>query len=291
MSAAIQTNRGGICGICFDEFIPGTLQFTHVGGENHDGFHRSCLASWLAINPSCPIDRQRINPANLISRKERIIQKLIPILVNTACATAIGFAAVKVEALVAGVGLGAAIAVWSAALAVSSRPGVRVETFGLEMALGGILVAGARAGAITTGGLGARLGVGRAIGSAIGALGGENLAARAISTALALVERLERVSRITAFVVKLGGAGAAATVLIAGTTGAVGAIGVAGAAGTTVGVVARQTLDYLGVNQMARNNIGLGLSTSALAAFASPRSSIALILGVGGVVSGIFSFI
>ena len=68
----VTTNRGGICAVCQSKFGPLDDQFTHTGGKNHDGFHDTCLETWLDINPTCPIDGQPIDPNSLISLKDRI---------------------------------------------------------------------------------------------------------------------------------------------------------------------------------------------------------------------------
>lgn len=72
MSVVVTTNRGGICSVCQEKFGFFEYQFTHRGGENHDGFHETCLEPWLDVNPTCPIDRQPIDPSSLIFLAERI---------------------------------------------------------------------------------------------------------------------------------------------------------------------------------------------------------------------------
>lgn len=61
----IHTNRKDpICGICFEDFSQNTQQWNHLGGGGHDPFHRECLETWVQESPTCPIDRNPINPAS-----------------------------------------------------------------------------------------------------------------------------------------------------------------------------------------------------------------------------------
>ena len=93
MSGVIETNRGGVCAICQEEFLSGDQQFTHEGGEDHNGFHRECFTVWLRTNPTCPYDRQLISPNSLLSRTDRVMARLGPAFVNAACAAYLGIAA------------------------------------------------------------------------------------------------------------------------------------------------------------------------------------------------------
>ena len=68
MSEVIPTNRGKSCAICQEKFRCGDKQVTHVGGEGHDGFHKS-------RRPNCPLDRQSIDPNSLITRTDWISGK------------------------------------------------------------------------------------------------------------------------------------------------------------------------------------------------------------------------
>jgi len=90
MSMIITTNRGGICGICQNEFGHLDQQITHIGGENHDGFHKTCLAKWVVLNPTCPYDKTPLDPNSLISRTDQIAAKLRPALTNAAYAACFG---------------------------------------------------------------------------------------------------------------------------------------------------------------------------------------------------------
>jgi hypothetical protein len=82
MSAIISINKGGICGICRNDFALGEHQITHVGGEKHEGFHTFCLKPWLEINPTCPLDRETIDKNSLLSRTEKVFQRLKACLVG-----------------------------------------------------------------------------------------------------------------------------------------------------------------------------------------------------------------
>ncbi len=76
MSFAIRTVRGGICGLCHEEFSASDEQYTHVGGERHDGFHKICFINCLNAKAVCPWDGMAVDPTSLTSRTERIMQRL-----------------------------------------------------------------------------------------------------------------------------------------------------------------------------------------------------------------------
>lgn len=84
MSAIISSSRGGMCGICHEEFALFDNQVTHVGGENHDGFHRQCLKNWTLRSPTCPYDRTSIDRSSLTTRTERIMETATQALQRTA---------------------------------------------------------------------------------------------------------------------------------------------------------------------------------------------------------------
>jgi len=96
MAAIIQTTRGGRCGICASDFEPGERQFTHIGGEGHDGFHGRCFLNWLRAHPICPYHDGDVDPSALVPRTERIMAYLKPALENAVYATGIGFIATVV---------------------------------------------------------------------------------------------------------------------------------------------------------------------------------------------------
>lgn len=95
MSAIISTNRGGSCSICVTDFSPTDKQFTHLGGEGHDGFHKDCLKKWSIQKSTCPYNCGTINRNDLLSRTERImahLRKNLKSAVNAAIGTAfLGF--------------------------------------------------------------------------------------------------------------------------------------------------------------------------------------------------------
>ncbi len=90
MAAIVTTQRGGCCGICLEEFVPPELQFTHEGGEGHDGFHKSCLGKWLIHHSTCPLDRQVIDRSSLVSRTDLIRERLKIAMVNASLAVCFG---------------------------------------------------------------------------------------------------------------------------------------------------------------------------------------------------------
>lgn len=64
MASIITNNRpDATCAICLGGFYPGELQYTHVNGVEHDGFHHDCLSELFekAVEqnkvPLCPHDR------------------------------------------------------------------------------------------------------------------------------------------------------------------------------------------------------------------------------------------
>lgn len=73
----VTTDRGGSCSICQEAFSPEDQQFTHVGGEGHDGFHKECLATWLKTKATCPYRCGDINPYPLLSRCDQIKSTLV----------------------------------------------------------------------------------------------------------------------------------------------------------------------------------------------------------------------
>lgn len=77
MSAIVPSTRGGVCGICLEEFKGWGSQVTHEGGEGHDGFHRLCLKRWLEVQTVCPIEGQIINRSSLILTGRELFQDRI----------------------------------------------------------------------------------------------------------------------------------------------------------------------------------------------------------------------
>lgn len=126
MSLIVATNRGGMCSICIEEFGPQDRQVTHVGGENHDGFHEECLKKWLVQNPTCPCDRQPIQKP-LLTRSE----KLVTVLTGAVCGAFFG----TVSSLVARTGV-ARIGVVAGSVLVGVEA-TRVAVISLGMGLPG----------------------------------------------------------------------------------------------------------------------------------------------------------
>lgn len=71
-----QAQESTTCPICLDDIPKGNDIARHSGdlGEKHS-FHRPCLSEWLKVTPTCPIDRQPIDPTGLISQTEFVICK------------------------------------------------------------------------------------------------------------------------------------------------------------------------------------------------------------------------
>lgn len=57
------------CSICLEEFSSVEDQWTHPGGESHP-FHRHCIKTWVQENPTCPNDREPIDPNSVLTRTE-----------------------------------------------------------------------------------------------------------------------------------------------------------------------------------------------------------------------------
>jgi hypothetical protein len=116
------------CGICYGTITREDYKklniWTHVGGENHDPMHKSCLKEWALsrINsgnqPRCPFDFCVLDVSSLTSRAERVFQNLKPCLVDGAFAAVTG--------LMAGAALGVGEAAVAAAVGVVEQ-GVGVE--------------------------------------------------------------------------------------------------------------------------------------------------------------------
>ena len=113
MSSIVATNRGGMCCICWEEFESGEPQFTHEGGEGHDGFHQPCLANWVHQNATCPYDRQPIDLTSLLSRTDgmmTLFRSVWDCAASSACVGAVS-GVMGLTATVAGIALGAGVAV------------------------------------------------------------------------------------------------------------------------------------------------------------------------------------
>ncbi len=140
MSAIISTNRGKSCSICQEKFRCGDQQVTHVGGESHDGFHKSCLARWLAVNPNCPLDRKSIDPNSLTTRTDSITARLRAALANAAYAACFGIPT-AVATAVGAVGSGAVERVIAATAEIAGAAAGRAAGIAAGAAVGGVVVA------------------------------------------------------------------------------------------------------------------------------------------------------
>lgn len=58
------------CGICLEDIESLKDRWTHPGGEQHP-FHPECIKTWVRVNPTCPCDRQPIDPNSVLTRTER----------------------------------------------------------------------------------------------------------------------------------------------------------------------------------------------------------------------------
>ena len=85
MSLVIPSNREGSCGICLDEFST-EARFTHIGGENHDAFHKQCLIQWLKTSDKCPWDQRKIDRTSPMLKRGWMIDRLRPAIINGAIA-------------------------------------------------------------------------------------------------------------------------------------------------------------------------------------------------------------
>ena len=147
-AAIITTNKGGRCGVCQEDFGPRDQQVTHVGGENHDGFHRPCLARWVVQKPICPWDQQAIDPNSLTTRTDRIMARLRPALANAVYAACFGIiagagaGAVGIADLELTVGLAAVIAAQAATMGRLGGAAGIATLAGIAGALGGIRLGG-----------------------------------------------------------------------------------------------------------------------------------------------------
>lgn len=91
MNAVKPSDRLGPCAICFgDEFTSSNPAVTHVGGEAHDPFHKSCLRNWLMYNPVCPLDRMGIDRSSLVSRTDIIGLRFKTAMRNAVLAASFG---------------------------------------------------------------------------------------------------------------------------------------------------------------------------------------------------------
>lgn len=152
MNEIIETNRiGAICAICLEGFIPGEKQYTHKGGENHDGFHKGCLKDALKVNPICPYEKMHINPNSLIPLTERIAATLKLILFNAGCAALLGLG-VSAAATAAGAASAAAGAVSVVGTFLVTGLGEEAAGAGVRATVAAIarvaIVAGVRVGVI-----------------------------------------------------------------------------------------------------------------------------------------------
>lgn len=185
MPIAAMTNRSRICR---ENFNPIDQQFTHIAGEGYDGFHKTCLARWVAQNPTCPYDKQPIDPNSLISLTDRVMERLGPVLVNSAYAALFG--AVITGAVVTGTAVG----VIEGAAAIARVGGTAETKVAAVEAIRGIEAAGAATG----------------VGAAVAAIAGEPtaVAVTAIAvTAIAARAAIARPALVFAGVAGIVGAG------------------------------------------------------------------------------------
>ncbi|MBM3191401.1 MAG: hypothetical protein FJZ63_01940 [Chlamydiae bacterium] len=140
MSAICETNKGGLCAVCFDGFEEGQKQYTHKGknGKNHDGLHEECLKGWLDVSHTCPICREEVDPLSLTSRTEWMMKKFKPALTNAAYAAGGELALLAASGgLVAGAFATASVGTVAASVAGMSFPAA--------LAIGGSVVLSASA--------------------------------------------------------------------------------------------------------------------------------------------------
>lgn len=170
MSMIVETNIGEICTICREEFSPRERKYNHVDENgkpaNHDPFHRSCLAQWIIRHPTCPLDRQLIDPSSLISRTERIMERLRPALVNAAYAAFFGMITGVAGVVSAGIAAPAAVGAAPAAGIAAGIAGAAVRAGGAGAAA--VVAVGAGAG-IAAGAAGAAV---RAVGAGAAGIAG-----------------------------------------------------------------------------------------------------------------------
>jgi hypothetical protein len=293
MTKVIPTERGGVCGICLGDFKPktekgkfwriflavfnckGEEQVTHVGGEGHDGFHKSCLKEWVVWNPTCPFDNQPIDPNSLISRTERIRGRIKPALANAAYAACFGLAATGIAGVAVAGGAAVAGAIAGAAAGAGAVAGAAAGVGAVEGALG--------AGAVGLGTVLAAGAIGKeAVAGAAGAIGAAAVVGAGVAGIVAAVAKEAGVVAVTVAVT------AAETV----TAGVAGAAVVAGAMGID------WILNRREINQIARENITGGMCVGGITTMlASGASTIPFLTAikvnslVGGVAAGIFSLI
>ncbi|MBX7067722.1 MAG: RING finger protein [Parachlamydiales bacterium] len=103
--AQISNIQNPTCPICHDGFNDGQEQWTHEGGENHDPFHKQCLKSWVDINPSCPLDRMKINRISFLPRTARVLGLAQKALRNTVLTATLGAGMIGFGTLGVGVGV------------------------------------------------------------------------------------------------------------------------------------------------------------------------------------------
>lgn len=181
MSAIISSSKGGICAICriqldLNDFEPQNEPVTHIGGENHDGFHKGCLLEWLVKRQICPLDRQPIDPYCELLRSDYLKREIQLVRTNTAYAAGLGGGVALVAEAVAGLvttfGFGETagiFAVAGAAAAIGTAGAVMSKDVG---ALAGLAAAGVLPAVLSM----TTIGKTAATAAAIGALGTAALA-------------------------------------------------------------------------------------------------------------------
>lgn len=250
-----------ICCIGQDDLLIGEERVSHAEGGQH-GFHRDCLVSWLTRKLICPVCRRALDPNSLISRTDRIMERLRLALVNSTYAALFGAAAGVV-------GMGAARA---------------AEIAGAEEAGGAAKIAGTAALVVASAVLGQTARMLRLAGA--GGL--------AIGLAIGLVEAAG-IGTVVVGTVETAGAGAEA-IAIAIAIAAAGTAAIA-AAGAVTGIGINWILDRRRVDQSAHDNIGWGMVTGGLTALcalnaaSSPLTAIAVISIFGGIAAGISSYL
>jgi hypothetical protein len=155
------------CGICYETFTREDYKklniWTHVGGENHDPMHKSCLKAWVQsrINsgnqPRCPFDFCVLDVSPLTSMAERVFQNLKPCLVDGAFAAVTGLLAGAAGLMVTG----------SAPLMAGATTAAAVGVAGLAPLMAGATVAAAVGVAGVALGAAAALGVAGVAGEAV----------------------------------------------------------------------------------------------------------------------------
>jgi len=295
------------CGICYETIAREDYKklniWTHVGGDNHDPMHKSCLKKWVLTSlysrnqPRCPFDFCALDVSSLTSRAERVFQNLKPCLVDGAFAAVTGLMAGAAGVAVAGaraVGVGftgAALVAAAAGGAVAGVPEAAAAAGAAGAAEVAVAVAGAGAGVIAEVAGAALLEAGAAVvGNAALKAGVVVMASlagtAAVATAAAGVGAVAAVAAVGAVVggaalevgaVPVVGVGAALAVTLAGT---------AAAGAVTVSVV-KTLFNRIVGSEANRENVMMGLYIGAFALIYNQSSGYPTTLLTISLVSGI----